>query len=258
MAIHGIFSYNSGSEGAKNLARGLGVKLIKHENSKFLGRAGKVVINWGSSRLPENVQRGGTMIINPPNAVAVASNKAEAFRAMKNAKVPIPEYTGELQRAQQWLAEGHIVFARTKLQAHSGEGIVEMLPDHPDTHNVNAPLYVKYISKKYEYRIHVFRGEVLDRQRKGLAEEWKGRDDINWHVRNLANGFIYVRNDGHQVPEVVDQAAVAAVRAIGLDFGAVDIIYNEKQKAAYVLEVNTAPGIMNATVDSYVRAFNNI
>jgi D-alanine-D-alanine ligase-like ATP-grasp enzyme len=38
-----------------------------------------------------------------------------------------------------------------------------------------------------------------------------------------------------------------------LDFGAVDVIWNEKQQRAYVLEVNTAPGLEGQTVDDYAR-----
>ena len=49
--------------------------------------------------------------------------------------------------------------------------------------------------------------------------------------------------------------ATKAVAALGLDFGAVDVIYNEKYGRAYVLEVNTAPGLGEGIAIMYARVF---
>jgi D-alanine-D-alanine ligase-like ATP-grasp enzyme len=43
-----------------------------------------------------------------------------------------------------------------------------------------------------------------------------------------------------------------------LDFGAIDIIYNESRDQAYVLEVNTAPGLTGQTIQSYADAFRHL
>ena len=40
------------------------------------------------------------------------------------------------------------------------------------------------------------------------------------------------------------------------DFGAFDVIYNQKKNQAFVLECNTAPGIEGTTLDNYVEAIN--
>ena len=55
-------------------------------------------------------------------------------------------------------------------------------------------------------------------------------DQIDWRVRNLANGFIYAREGFDTQPQVFD-TATNAVRKLGLDFGAVDI-YLERTQAA--------------------------
>ncbi|MNN94301.1 hypothetical protein D3C81_2129010 [compost metagenome] len=78
---------------------------------------------------------------------------------------------------------------------------------------------------------------------------------MNWKVRNLANGFIFARGEdalGNVPKDVLDQA-VKAVASLGLDFGAADVIYNDRQKKAYVLEVNTAPGLSGSTLDGYTQ-----
>jgi len=50
---------------------------------------------------------------------------------------------------------------------------------------------------------------------------------------------------------------LASVMALGLDFGAVDIVYNENDNKAYVLEINTAPGLSGTTLEKYVEVFSH-
>ena len=251
--INGLFAYNQRSGGSKELSAALGIPRLRHENSKFVGSASKTILNWGSTELPAEVMK--CRILNNPANVSVAVNKQTAFERFRDHGVSHPEFVTTLLEATRMLENGQMMFARTQLRAHSGNGIVIMDPDHPDTWNVSANLYVKYIPKKSEYRVHVMNGEVIDVQRKGLREELRGREGINWKVQNLANGFVYVRNDGRVPPRQVMDVAVPAVSALGLDFGAADVIFNEKSNTAYVLEVNTAPGLVGSTVESYRLAF---
>ena len=57
--------------------------------------------------------------------------------------------------------------------------------------------------------------------------------------------------------QVLDQAKLA-VKATGLDFGAVDIIWNNLQEKAYVLEINTAPGLEGQSVETYKKFLNEL
>lgn len=252
--ITAMFAYNQGSEGGFELAKALGVPRVKHNGSKFKGSKKKVILNWGatSDRFPIELTK--CEVINPPSKVERAVDKLQTFEYFKEYDVSHPEWTRDRNEAYSWLEGGSMVFARTQLRSHSGRGIVIMDPEHPDTWEISAQLYVKYVPKKYEYRVHVMKGVVIDTQRKGLREELRGSENINFKVRNLANGFVYVRNDGHIVPDIVLSTGVAAVNALGLDFGAADVIYNERQEKAYALEVNTAPGLAGTTVGSYVDA----
>ena len=49
--------------------------------------------------------------------------------------------------------------------------------------------------------------------------------------------------------------AIQACACINLNYGAVDIIYNKKQNKCYVLEINTAPGLINQTANLYANNF---
>lgn len=245
-----IYSYNPGSESAKALAEALGIKRIKHEG-KDLNLKQSILINWGASKI-ERVMHGIKQILNMPECVAKATNKLHTFKALEEAEVSIPEFTTNKEEAIGFLQDGkdRAIVCRTKLTGHSGEGIVIA---ETAEQVVDAPLYTLYIKKKEEYRIHVMHGEAFFVQRKARKLE-VADDQVNWKVRNLAGGFIFANKDV-EVAEEAKQQAIMAVDALGLDFGAVDIIWNEKENKYYVLEVNTACGLEGTTLEKYVEQF---
>ncbi len=247
-----LYAWNKTSEGGANLITALDGKRIKHENSKFKGGKKKVVINWGSSSLPEEVQKSS--VLNEPKAISICSNKLTFFKHLaENGKISIPDWTNDPDTAYKWVSDGVIVCARTVLQGHSAEGLVLMTKDDPKS-LVKAPLYTKYIPKEDEYRVHIVGDKVIDIQRKALRNGWiDEHGPANYKIRNLANGFIYVRNDINP-PKSVSEVAIAAIDAVGLDFGAVDVIWNRKRDTSYVLEINTAPGLEGSTVENYAKA----
>ena len=245
-----IYPYNMHSESVDALATALGARRIKEINSKFKGGPDKIVINWGNSTNNEEVEK--STVINHPSAIKTMSNKLSFFKKVGDWWVP-PWTTGQ-NTAQQWVDEGHMVVVRHILQGHSGEGI-EIIHQ---SQVPKAPLYTMYIPKKEEYRVHLVRQKngivkVFDVQRK--ARDTNIPDDkVNWRVRNHGNGFIYVRNDVNPPAHVI-QAATIGFLSSSLDFCAMDVIWNEKRGAAYVLEGNTAPGLTGTTLENYVKMF---
>ncbi len=244
-----IYPYNPFSVSANELAKHLGVKRIKHNGERTLFT--NVVINWGASKFNRKIVCH--RVLNTPEAVARASNKLETFKALKG-HVGIPEYTTCPVEASKWLAEGLIIVERHKLTGHSGEGIRLVHKDDEDNKlSDKAKLFVKYIPKRNEYRLHVFRDKVFFVQRKA-RDKAIADDKVNWKVRNHGNGFIYAHQDV-DVPDEAKQAGIMAIHMLGLDFGAVDMIYNEKQNKYYVLEVNTACGLQGETLNKYGEIF---
>lgn len=242
-----LYSYNKGSEGGKSLAKTLGINRIKHSGSKFKGNLSKTVINWGSSSVPDEVSRCN--ILNTPDKIAIASNKLSFFSKISNL-VSHPDWTDSKSQALMWLEDGFEVCARTVLNGHSANGLILVKPGDELPH---ASLYTRYVQKKDEYRVHILDNEIIDVQRKARKLDVPG-DKVNWKVRNLANGFIYAR-EGFVVPEPVKTLSIDTVALLGLNFGAVDVIWNDKQKKPYVLEVNTAPGLVGTTLELYAEAF---
>jgi glutathione synthase/RimK-type ligase-like ATP-grasp enzyme len=252
-----ILPYKMASASAKTLAQELKAIRIKKEGSRFKGSAEKTVINWGCSEVSDEVAK--CRIINKPEAVKLAANKLHFFERMlqhnrhadwDERTIAIPNFTTERRVAESWVNNGIIVVERHKLTGNSGEGIrlVEAGGEITD-----APLYVKYIPKKQEYRVHVANGRVVDLQRKARRREVPD-EQVNWRIRNHDNGFIFQRNNVG-APRYVAEEAVLAVSICGLDFGAVDVVYNEREGRAYVLEINTAPGLVGETLAGYVNRF---
>lgn len=254
-----LYPYKTGSQGAKDLATAIGIKQIKKEGSKFKGASHKLVINWGNSKSTDEVDK--CMVINKPECVAICSDKLAFFNFIQRMNesitnigdyVEIPLYSTKKTWALDMCESGTKIVCRTVLNGHSGEGI--HIADTPDD-VVDAPLYVEYRLKKTEYRVHIMHDKVVDVQRKARDHNIPD-DQVNWQVRNHKYGFVFVRDENPDtIPKNVLTQALNAVKMVGLDFGAVDIIYNSKHRNATVLEINTAPGLSGTTLEGYKSRF---
>jgi glutathione synthase/RimK-type ligase-like ATP-grasp enzyme len=193
--------------------------------------------------------------LNEPEDIARVANKLSFFQLLQEDGCGdiIPEWW---QNAEDIPDDAFPVVCRTILNGHSGRGIVIA-----NTRNelVRAPLYTKYIKKQSEYRIHYGHQGNGNTERIAVQQKRRSRDvpdeQVNWQVRNHQNGFIYAREDV-LFPEAVDDAGYRAFIASGLDFGAVDVIFNERSGRAFVLEINTAPGLEGQTLTDYTNFFN--
>ena len=257
MSLH-ILPYKKGIKSAKALANAVGAKRIKLQVNTFRPRAGRLVINWGNQNIDKvkSVWGGGMTVLNgsvdfdDTLSISKASNKLSFFQRVGNIYPDIiPDFTTSREEAANIIRSGSSVVARTLLNASCGKGIVIC---EDAAYVIQAPLYVKYIKKTQEYRYHVFMGEVIDVQRK-MRNRSIPDDEVNWQVRNHDNGFVFGR-EGVEINELAATMAVKAVNACNIDFGAVDLIYNEKADKYYVLEINTAPGLEGSTVDAYANA----
>lgn len=145
-----------------------------------------------------------------------------------------------------------IWLARTNLLGSGGAGIVVLRKGDPVP---DAPLYVQYIPKLIEYRVHVFRDKVIFcQQKKRLREAEQTKDEKL--IRNHDNGWVFCPVDVATLSEDTKNVAVVTVRNLGLDFGAVDLLLGKRDSLAYALEVNTAPGLESpGLIEAYSSSF---
>ena len=178
----------------------------------------------------------------------LASNKIRTLEACTNAGLLTVPWTTEKEIANDWIQQGKTVVARATLVGHSGAGItIHNTPTDLPT----VSLYTQYVKKTFECRIHVFKGRVIDAQIKRKTRDAEKNDP---YIRNIHTGWVYCR-EGFTVDDRASTLAVAACQAVGVDFGAVDLIYNQHYNQYYILEVNTAPGLEGTTLTNYANAF---
>ena len=240
-----IFPYKAGSISAKRLARALGVLKVR---PSYNAKRKDVIINWGNSNPPHF--RWMEQDLNKPNAIQLACDKLTTFHILEeNGFKDIPQYTTSKDIAQHLIDMGNTIYCRSTTTGHSGRGIVIA---NTSDELINAPLYTVKTKHKHEYRVHLFRGRVLDVQMKR-----KRNGAVNGSgIRNHSNGWVYARAE-IAPPEELLSSACKAVNLLGLDFGAVDIGHRLIDNKFFVFEVNTAPGLEGTTLDNYAKAIYN-
>lgn len=243
-----IYPYKMSSQSARLLSLALNTRRV-FPNRNYHPRQNHLVVNWGNSHWPE-WGAAARKLLNPPCNVAIATNKLETFRRLRDCDVSTPDYKVYKEDAEFWVSQGKKVVCRQTLTGHSGQGIV--IASTIDE-LVDAPLYTQFIKKDKEYRVHVFQGKIIDYQQKKKKEGYTGGVS---GIRNHANGWIYARS-GVELPEEVSTESSKAVKALGLDFGAVDICTCTSGKV-YIFEVNTAPGLQGSTLTNYVEAIQEL
>lgn len=172
--------------------------------------------------------------INKPSMINNASNKSVSRRMLRDAgiKVPITFFYGEsvefpcIARPSHHHGGNHfhIINNMSNLSA---------LAERNDLHDwYFALIFVK----THEYRVHCAHGKVLIIQEKPLVDgEIRGNQAVNhesWRILKWSEFH----------PGICIES-LRAVEALGLDYGAVDIMYNAENNTFAICEVNTSPSI---------------
>lgn len=227
-----IYAYHrpcAASKLAKELRVALewpGGRYIKNRRS-FLPR-----VNWGYRG---EFRDADGAILN--RFVSPAASKMQAFTLLAAAELNIPRWSQSAQALRIMLREDRAIIARRD-GLSGGRGMVLVEPGvEPST----ADFYVEKLSYRREFRIHVFQEQVIHRQGKFIPPGFSGL------AKNFENGCIYTGQELERFADdatwaQLEQLALRSVAALGLDFGAVDLLQN-KHGHLYVLEVNTAPGL---------------
>ncbi len=235
---------------SKLLAKALGIRRNQRPQ-----RADSIIL-WRSL---EDFTSGNVRVFNNANAIRNASHKYKSLKMFEEAGVNVPPCSTRLEDLTKDKFSG-IIFAR-QFYHTKGQDIaigefkdgkfvgytwkdINGNPVDPD----DAQYFIKYLKPIGEYRYHVAFGKVILPTKKVLSE---GETDDSL-IRNHQDGKW--KQVVCKETERFSKACIKAVEALGLDFGAVDFI-NVGGKA-YVLEVNTAPGLeVENRLEAYVKAF---
>lgn len=245
-----ILPYKAASKSAKVLSQATGIRRLRVKRiTPFAARAGDVFINWGAGSATARSVLGegydSLNWVNHPDLVSASSDKLVALTKMRGAGTVVPDFTTSFGEACAWADDGSTVVCRETVRGHSGHGIT--IAEGYDDMVEGCALYTKYVPKFDEYRVHVIRGEVVDVQQKRKRTDV---EEANYRVRNSANGWVFCR-ENIELHNNVPLQSIAAVAALGLDFGAVDVGFTRRGDVATVYEVNTACGLEGQTIETY-------
>lgn len=264
-----ILYCDRGSDSVAELRRRLnGRRLHANVGARLRATAGALVINYGTSHSPNWTVGQKSIVLNPPDKVLNAISKVKTHELLAASNVPRLEQTVDPGLASTWLQEDSGVLCRRD-GLSGGRGITYVPKGSPGP-LPKSDFYTKYFPKTHEYRAHVFRGRLIDLTQKrlknghGKAEDTPAEAKI---VRSLDNGWVHAHTDMDCNEErrlAIGKAAISAVSALGLDFGAVDILLYVPLKGPRkgtdvlaVAEVNTAPGLGNEeTLKAYEEAIH--
>jgi glutathione synthase/RimK-type ligase-like ATP-grasp enzyme len=239
--LHARKSGPSGREIAGGLGIGCG-RSDSHPNVRP-----NYLIRWGcTAQSVEPVLR----TINTPEAIARAVDKAYALSTWRSEGIPVPRWS------HNWLELEFPIIGRKTMCGKGGKGIVLFLQPYDVVCNTEPiEAYVQYIPKAREFRVHVaFDNVIKVSEKKYDPTKGKKYNPIVWNHRN---GFVFRRKVRNYDPEF-NYIACDAVRSLGLDFGAVDLLMG-RDGFPYVLEVNTAPGTTSpTTLNAYVQAIRPV
>jgi hypothetical protein len=123
--------------------------------------------------------------------------------------------------------------------------------------NMSNKYYIKYIPKDSEYRIHCVRlnGVGMD-SIKVLKRQKRVHRSPSFHSIKWNQEYGWGLSPVDLVPASVIGAAKRAMLRLDYDFGAVDVMF--KDGRAYVIEVNSAPGLNDNTCALYGDYFLSV
>lgn len=246
-----IYPWKDPSESAKALRAafkdlGQDALLLRREGSRYTPRDGDFIINWGSTdELPYPT-------INSSEAVQLATSKKATLTRLREEEVSCVGFTDDKDEATRVNADGRTVYARLQDRGSQGAGIIYVPSNHEGVFP-DAKLYT-YGEVGREYRIHTMIDGNGDSHTVKVQKRYKETDDCP--IRSHNNGYRFI-TDGFQRPHHIRELAHDALRALGLQFGSVDIINAQvgDDRKLKVLEINTASGLEGSSSAELAQAF---
>lgn len=234
-----ILYHKTGGPSARRLGDFMGVKAASKYDSDT--ERPDWLVRYGSGRaVPLKPSQG---VINSRGAICALNGRLSQMEQMRECKVPVPNV---------WLTSGVVgnMFGGPKLGRKEGTNSqttggkdITFIPAGTPVSPKHGDFIVAFIPKQRQFRVHSLLGKT--RVRELIPDSPELRELPVW---NYDAGFTF-RVPDSPVPSFLAPIATQAVASLNLDFGAVDIILCDGQP--YVLEVNTAPGLSDATLEWY-------
>lgn len=226
------------SQRLREHAEALGIQVV-NEPSHLAFLTPDVVINWGFS---EAIIPSGLRVINRER-ITSASDKYECLRRLGDLA---PRTTRDWRQAA--LLGERVVGKQSQGGARgTGKEVLEIGSEAAARRNYRYDLFQEFFPERDEYRVVLLGDSVLTAHSKNAVPGSLPED--------LSPRREYVRLS--ELPRGVLEMAREARRRVGVDLAGVDIVRDRRTGRWYVLEVNAAPGMSEATLRRLVEEAQN-
>lgn len=245
----GILAKRVSRENVGNVIDEMGkdIELYKSNNGKitpYINNELDVTIRWGcTSSISSNI------MYNKRTAIKKASNKLRARKIFRENEINIPK---------TWENPNNCEFpliARPKY--HWGGKNFYYCEDKQDLYAAireGAEYFSEFYPKTREFRVHISHGKVLICCEKFVED----KDKLIWNLRKNKDSEWQALRWSNIDPSIA-KLAIQSIKALGLDYGAVDILAEPKDNRspnAVVIEVNTAPRLGDYSSSRYAEYFD--
>jgi len=284
--------YSNGTDvTGKELARQLGATGSKTKPANL--RAGDIVLCWGAKTDEAVRLAAGIFVLNHPDKIRINRDKMAALRVLHGVReltptiaafLPANEIIAAIDRGRMTLP---VVGRKSHHQGGKGFWLCVTKSQVTKAAEAGADYFQKYIDIKDEYRLHIFRGEMIHAvkkvenpsndawvsQRKDVLKEMAGERQLNeetmdfilnklvkeytlpdYVIRSNKRGWKF--STANNPPAALRTAAISALGALGLDFGAVDCAIDIGNHP-YLIEVNSGPGLQGVALERYVASIRS-
>jgi len=245
--------YGDHSSTAKKLAREANWNFItSFSNPEFT--KDDILIRYGVYKHPEWDSRV-KVVFNSARSIRLNCCKALTHYLLEHSKIRVP---------RMWFLPSKIpsnkfpILSRHKYHAKGKD--IRIIKSYEElSGDYNAFYFVELIHSEIEYRIHILRDKCIRLSRK---LPMRTRENVHPFIRSFSRGWKLRDKTGwNHIPDLEDKAikeCKRALKVLGLDFGAIDVVIQKETELPYILEVNTAPRLNKLGRKKYLKAFKNL
>ncbi len=219
----------------------------------------RTLINMGRTN-DSYLRRGSYVLINPPAAVANAADKSLTKQKFAEHNIATAEYWPDhavpedkfpVVVKHRWGSRGTGVYLMktpaelAAFRAARGEQTF-----------CSTYIIERFKGFRYEYRLHATQTEVFLANRKARKEGVP--ESERW--KHTMENSVWFNEDNPEFKkpaawEEIKAEACKAIKALGMDFGAVDVKVSTSGTKFFIIEVNSAPSLGDHTREFYLRMF---
>jgi len=194
------------------------------------------IINWGNHIFKDD----GYFDLNKPSAISRTSHKTNARKILQNAGIKVPRtyFWDESNQLVEGIDVEFPLIARPP-KHEKGKNFFALYNIEDleklyckNSGNIQDWYFSEIFEKTDEYRVHVAHGKVLLVNEKSFVHgnlmQTVAVNDGDWYVL----GWQKFNKD-------LCRESIKAAEVLGLDYAAVDIMYNSKNKTFAICELNT-------------------